>query len=57
VAGCSGAQYGNTVPTWNALARIAMLCNRAEFKTGQDQTPVLKRLSLPVIPAYSILIS
>jgi len=34
--------------TWNALARIAMLCNRAEFQTGQELVPVLKRSSLPV---------
>lgn len=29
-----------------ALARVAMLCNRAEFKTGQENVPVLKRLVL-----------
>jgi len=37
------AQYDHTSPTWTALARCAMLCNRAEFKPGQDATPVLKR--------------
>jgi len=26
-----------------ALARVAMLCNRAEFKAGQEGVPVLKR--------------
>lgn len=26
-----------------ALARISMLCNRAEFKAGQENVPVLKR--------------
>jgi hypothetical protein len=26
-----------------ALARVAMLCNRAEFKVGQADVPVLKR--------------
>uniref|UniRef100_A0AC34GP15 Sodium/potassium-transporting ATPase subunit alpha n=1 Tax=Panagrolaimus sp. ES5 TaxID=591445 RepID=A0AC34GP15_9BILA len=29
--------------TENALLRIAALCNRAEFKPNQDNTPVLKR--------------
>ena len=32
--------------TWVALSRIAMLCNRAEFQTGQEQVPVLKRFEL-----------
>jgi sodium/potassium-transporting ATPase subunit alpha len=39
----SNAAYDRNSPTWMALARIAMLCNRAEFKTGQDGVPVLKR--------------
>jgi len=38
-----GAQYSRSMPTWDALASIAMLCNRAEFQTGQDLVPVLKR--------------
>ena len=29
--------------TWNSLATIAGLCNRAEFKTGQGGVPILKR--------------
>ncbi|KAH9523799.1 hypothetical protein Btru_047069 [Bulinus truncatus] len=29
--------------TWNCLARIAMLCNCAEFKPDQENVPVLKR--------------
>jgi sodium/potassium-transporting ATPase subunit alpha len=37
------AAYDNTTPTWQSLARIAMLCNRAEFKVGQENVPVLKR--------------
>ena len=37
------ATYDSESPTWRALARIAMLCNRAEFKVGQENTPVLKR--------------
>ena len=37
------AMYNKNSPTWMALARIAMLCNRAEFKSGQEGVPVLKR--------------
>lgn len=29
--------------TWLSLARIAGLCNRAQFKAGQDSLPILKR--------------
>jgi len=29
--------------TWVALSRVAMLCNRAEFKKGQENLPILKR--------------
>ncbi|VDM39581.1 unnamed protein product [Toxocara canis] len=29
---------------YNALIRVAALCNRAEFKSGQGDVPVLKRL-------------
>jgi sodium/potassium-transporting ATPase subunit alpha len=39
----SSATYNRTSPTWMALARVAMLCNRAEFKQGQESLPVLKR--------------
>jgi len=35
--------------TWMALSRISMLCNRAEFQTGQEQFPVLKRFELIVL--------
>jgi len=37
------ATYNRDSPTWVALARIAMLCNRAEFKQGQERIPVVKR--------------
>ena len=37
------ATYDRNSPTWMALARIAMLCNRATFKHGQGDKPVLKR--------------
>jgi len=40
---CAGAVYDKESPTWMALARIAMLCNRAEFRAGQENVPVLKR--------------
>ncbi|XP_059138721.1 sodium/potassium-transporting ATPase subunit alpha-like [Physella acuta] len=39
---CS-ASYSSSDPTWIALARVGMLCNRAEFKVGQEKVPVLKR--------------
>ncbi|XP_025081667.1 sodium/potassium-transporting ATPase subunit alpha-B-like isoform X2 [Pomacea canaliculata] len=39
----SHASYGRNDPTWTALARVAMLCNRAEFKEGQQNIPILKR--------------
>ncbi|CAH8652746.1 unnamed protein product [Dicrocoelium dendriticum] len=37
------ANYDKSSPSWMALARIAMLCNRAEFKSGEEDKPVLKR--------------
>lgn len=37
------ATYDKNSPTWIALARIGMLCNRAEFKAGEENKPVLKR--------------
>jgi len=39
----SYATYNKDSVTWMTLARIAMLCNRAEFKIGQEGVPVLKR--------------
>jgi len=39
----SGLQYDRTSPGFKALAKIATLCNRAEFKAGQDGEPILKR--------------
>ncbi|XP_045626278.1 sodium/potassium-transporting ATPase subunit alpha [Procambarus clarkii] len=39
----SGCQYDKTSPGWKALSRAAALCNRAEFKPGQEAVPVLKR--------------
>ncbi|XP_050059890.1 sodium/potassium-transporting ATPase subunit alpha isoform X5 [Aphis gossypii] len=39
----SGVQYDRSSPGFRALARIATLCNRAEFKAGQDGVPILKK--------------
>lgn len=39
----SGVQYDKTSPSFQALARIACLCNRAEFKPGQEDVPITKR--------------
>lgn len=39
----TNATYGKNDESWMALSRIAMLCNRAEFKAQQENVPVLKR--------------
>merc|ERR1712055_1202615 len=39
----SGSGVDKNAPGWKALEKIACLCNRAEFKGGQDQVSVLKR--------------
>ncbi|XP_063292327.1 sodium/potassium-transporting ATPase subunit alpha-3 [Pelobates fuscus] len=39
----SGASFDKSSLTWVALARVASLCNRAVFKAGNDNIPVLKR--------------
>lgn len=39
----TGASYDRNAPGWKALSRVAALCNRAEFKTGQESVPILKR--------------
>lgn len=39
----SGGQYDKTSLGWKALSRIAALCNRAEFKTAQENVPILKK--------------
>jgi len=39
----SNASYDRSSPTWMALARITMLCNRATFKKDQEKLAVLKR--------------
>ena len=39
----SGVQYDKTSAGWQALARVACLCSKAEFKGGQDNIAILKR--------------
>lgn len=37
-----GTSFDKSSHTWVALSHIAGLCNRAVFKGGQDNIPVLK---------------
>ncbi|CAJ0604430.1 unnamed protein product [Cylicocyclus nassatus] len=39
----SGGARRKEGPTFDALVRIAALCNRAEFKPGQQDIPILRR--------------
>ena len=39
----TGTSFNKNAVGWKALERVACLCNRAEFKPGQDSLPVLKR--------------
>lgn len=39
----SGSAFDRDSSTFLALSRVAMLCNRAEFKAGQETVPILKR--------------
>merc|ERR1712214_17174 len=39
----SGKGFDKSAAGWGPLQRVAMLCNRAEFKSGQDGEPILKR--------------
>uniref|UniRef100_A0A4W4F7Z1 Sodium/potassium-transporting ATPase subunit alpha n=1 Tax=Electrophorus electricus TaxID=8005 RepID=A0A4W4F7Z1_ELEEL len=39
----SGTSFDRSSPTWSALARVAGLCNRAEFLANQSNVPILKR--------------
>ncbi|CAL4064789.1 unnamed protein product, partial [Meganyctiphanes norvegica] len=39
----SRCQYDKSAPAWRMLSRVAALCNRAEFKTEQENVPILKR--------------
>merc|ERR1712025_1510078 len=39
----SGSAFDKSAAGWKTLERVAMLCNRAEFKGGQDNVSILKR--------------
>merc|ERR1712061_774191 len=39
----SGSSFDKNAPGWKTLERVACLCNRAEFKGGQEGVTVLKR--------------
>ncbi|XP_039558285.1 sodium/potassium-transporting ATPase subunit alpha-3-like, partial [Passer montanus] len=39
----AGTAFDKSSPTWVALSHIAGLCNRAVFKGGQENVPILKR--------------
>merc|ERR1712141_202884 len=39
----SGSAFDKSAPGWKTLERVAMLCNRAEFKGGQNEVSILKR--------------
>merc|ERR1712158_91139 len=39
----SGNAFDKSAPGWKTLERVAMLCNRAEFKGQQDGVSILKR--------------
>ncbi|XP_066920837.1 sodium/potassium-transporting ATPase subunit alpha-like [Clytia hemisphaerica] len=39
----SGISHDKGSETWQALAKIGALCNRAEFKDGQEDLPILRK--------------
>jgi len=39
----SGISHDKGSATWQALAKIGALCNRAEFKDGQQDLPILRK--------------
>jgi sodium/potassium-transporting ATPase subunit alpha len=39
----SGAGFNKNAGGWKSLERCAMLCNRSEFKPGQENVPILKK--------------
>jgi len=39
----SGSGFDKEAPGWKALERVAMLCNRADFKGGQENVGILKK--------------
>merc|ERR1719393_53169 len=39
----AGSSFDKNAPGWQSLERVGILCNRAEFKPGQDSVAILKR--------------
>merc|ERR1739846_138874 len=39
----SGSAFDKNAPGWKTLERVACLCNRAEFKGGQNEPSILKK--------------
>merc|ERR1712112_554269 len=39
----TGTGFNKNSQGWKTLERVAMLCNRSEFKPGQDSVPILKK--------------
>ncbi|KAI6061815.1 Potassium-transporting ATPase alpha chain 1 [Aix galericulata] len=39
----SGQSFDQSSETWTLLSRVVTLCNRAQFKAGQENVPVAKR--------------
>ena len=39
----SGSSFDKNAPGWQSLEKVEILCNRAEFKPGQDSGAILKR--------------
>lgn len=40
----SAQPFDQSSPTWTALSKIVTLCNRAEFRPGQENLPIMKVL-------------
>uniref|UniRef100_A0A8C9FXS2 Sodium/potassium-transporting ATPase subunit alpha n=1 Tax=Pavo cristatus TaxID=9049 RepID=A0A8C9FXS2_PAVCR len=36
--------FDQSSPSWTALSKIVTLCNRAEFRPGQENLPIMKRV-------------
>ncbi|XP_060643414.2 potassium-transporting ATPase alpha chain 2 [Anolis sagrei] len=40
----SSQDFDQTSLTWTALSKVVALCNRAEFRPGQQDVPIMKRI-------------
>lgn len=38
----SAQPFDQSSPSWTALSKIVTLCNRAEFRPGQENLPIMK---------------